>query len=194
MPGCKPKPVRLIGNERQQLDQLVKRHTTPQQISLRASIILLADEGLNHREIGRELNISRDMARMWRERWLEDSQQDIPVVERLQDLERSGAPSTFTLEQITKLFAMACEPPENYRLPISHWTARELAEQMVKEGIVESISVRHVGRLLEEATLKPHQSSYWLNPPPTLNLITKSRTSATPMNKRRKEQIKVNTP
>jgi putative transposase len=194
MPGCKPKPVRLIENERQQLDQLVKRHTTPQQISLRASIILLADEGLNHREIGRELNISRDMARMWRERWLEDSQKDIPVVERLQDLERSGAPSTFTLEQITKLFAMACEPPENYRLPISHWTARELAEQMVKEGIVESISVRHVGRLLEEATLKPHQSGYWLNPPPTLHLMTKSRTSATPMNKRKKEQSKVNTP
>ena len=36
---------------------------------------------------------------------------------------------------------------------------------MVQQGIVESISPRHVGRLLEEASLKPHQSGYWLNPP-----------------------------
>nr|MBW4465279.1 IS630 family transposase [Pegethrix bostrychoides GSE-TBD4-15B] len=30
----------------------------------------------------------------------------------------------------------------------------------------ETISPRHVGRLLNEADLKPHQSQYWLNPPP----------------------------
>jgi putative transposase len=180
VPKSAPKPVQLIEGERQQLQQLVNRHTTPQQISLRASIILLSDDGLNNREIGRTLNISRDMARMWRERWLEGK--NIPVSERLQDLERSGAPATFSLEQITKLFALACEPPENYRLPISHWTAKELAAQMVKEGIVESISARHVGRLLEEASLKPHQSGYWLNPPPTLNLKRKSKTSAIPTN------------
>lgn len=35
----------------------------------------------------------------------------------------------------------------------------------MKQGIIESISFRHVGRLLEEAELKPHQSRYWLTPP-----------------------------
>jgi putative transposase len=35
----------------------------------------------------------------------------------------------------------------------------------MKQEIIESISVRHVGRLLEEAELKPHQSRYWLTPP-----------------------------
>jgi len=34
---------------------------------------------------------------------------------------------------------------------------------MVKQCIVESIS-RHVGRLLQEAQLKPHQIRYWLTP------------------------------
>lgn len=34
----------------------------------------------------------------------------------------------------------------------------------MKQGIIESISFRHVGRLLEEAELKPHQSRYWLTP------------------------------
>ncbi|NEU73402.1 hypothetical protein PI95_012700 [Hassallia byssoidea VB512170] len=35
-------------------------------MALRAKIILLADKGSNNREIGRELNISRYMARRWR--------------------------------------------------------------------------------------------------------------------------------
>lgn len=53
------------------------RHNTSQQLGLRASIILLADQGHNHQEIARELQISRDMARLWRNRWLELSQKDV---------------------------------------------------------------------------------------------------------------------
>jgi putative transposase len=173
-----PKPLKLDEGEREQLQQLVNRHHTPQQLALRASIILLADQGRNHQEIACELQISRDMARLWRERWLELRTKDVAVVQRLQDAERAGAPATFSLEQILQLFAMACEKPEQYGRPISEWTARELASEMVKQGIVESISPRHVGRLLEEASLKPHQSGYWLNPPPTLLLTRRSQTSA----------------
>ncbi len=176
MPRLAPTPLQLTETERSQLQQVVKRHSTPQQIALRASIILLADEGLNHRDIGRELNLSRDMARLWRNRWLALSQTDVPVLERLADAPRPGGPATFSLEQILQLFAMACESPQTYGRPISHWTARELADEMIKQGIVESISPRHVGRLLDEADLKPHQSQYWLNPPPTLNSMKRSKT------------------
>lgn len=165
MPRLAPTPLQLTELERSQLQQVVKRHNTPQQIALRANIILLADEGLNHRDIGRELNISRDMARLWRNRWLDLSQKHIPVLERLVDAPRSGGSATFSLEQILQLFAIACESPENYGRPISHWISRELADEMIKQGIVESISPRHVGRLMDEADLKPHQSQYWLNPP-----------------------------
>jgi putative transposase len=178
VPKTAPKPLRLNAEEREQLQQLLNRHNTPQQLALRASIILLADQGRNHQEIACELQISRDMARLWRNRWLELSQKEVAVVARLQDAERSGAPATFSLEQILQLFAMACEKPEQYGRPISDWTAGELADEMVKQGIVESISPRHVGRLLEEASLKPHQSGYWLNPPPTLPLTQRSKTSA----------------
>lgn len=75
---------------------------------------------------------------------------------------RSGAPSTFTAEQLTHLFAIACEPPEDSERPISQWTSRELSDEIQKRGIVQSISERHVGRLLAEADLKPHQIRYWL--------------------------------
>ncbi|MBC6436088.1 helix-turn-helix domain-containing protein, partial [Nostoc sp. HG1] len=74
-----PQPLQLTESEREQLTQIVNRHSTPQQIALRASIILLADRGENHREIADRLNISRDMARLWRHRWLALSPQQKPV-------------------------------------------------------------------------------------------------------------------
>ena len=64
MPKLAPTPLQLSETQREQLQQLVNRHSTPQQIALRARIILLADEGGNHREIARHLKISRDMARL----------------------------------------------------------------------------------------------------------------------------------
>jgi hypothetical protein len=50
--------------------------------------------------------------------------------------------------------AIACNPPEQYGRPISHWSSRELADELIKQAIVESISERQVGRYLEEADLK----------------------------------------
>jgi putative transposase len=161
-----PKLLTLSECEREELEKLLNRRSAPQQIVLRAKIILLAEEGNNNREIGRELNITRVMARRWRDRWLELSLRSLPVIERLVDSERRGKPATFSMEQVVELFALACSQPEDYGRPISHWTSRELAEEMVKQGIVESISPRHVGRLLEEAQIKPHQNRYWLTPPP----------------------------
>jgi len=70
-------------------------------------------------------------------------------------------------------YKLACDDPAEYNRPISHWTARELAEELVEQAIVETISPRHVGRLLAEADLKLHQSGYWLNPPPDANFEAK---------------------
>ena len=160
-----PKVLNLNDCERDELQQLINRHNTPQQIALRAKIVLLASYGKNHREIATTLGIGVDMARLWRNRWLETSSQELSVTQRLQDLERVGAPVKFSMEQVIELFALACSPPDEYGRPISHWTPRELADEIIKQGIIESISVRHVGRLLEEAELKPHQIRYWLTPP-----------------------------
>ena len=160
-----PKSLTLSEYEPTELEKLLNRHSIGQQIALRGKIILLAEQGKNNREIGRELNISRYMVRRWRNRWLELSERARPVMERLQDEQRSGKPAKFSMEQVVELFALACCEPEDYGRPISDWTARELAAEIIKQGIVESISPRHVGRLLEEAQIKPHQSRYWLTPP-----------------------------
>lgn len=175
MPRLAAPAITLSEAERSELEKLLRRRSTPQQIALRANIILQANQGKGHGEISRDLGISKEMSRRWRNRWLEMSQRESFVEARLQDAPRPGSPPTFTLEQITQLYALACAPPEQYGRPISHWTPRELADELVKQGIVESISPRHVGRLLDEADLKPHQSQYWLHPPPTRTSQTKSR-------------------
>lgn len=135
---------------------------TEQRLVMRAQIILLALKGYDNAQIERELGISRNTVRKWRRRWIISTGKEASVKERLQDASRSGAPSTFTVEQLTHLYAIACEAPEDSGRPISHWTSRELADEMQKRGIVKSISERHVGRLLAEADLKPHQIRYWL--------------------------------
>ena len=172
MPRLAPKLLELNPVEKEELEKMLARHSTSQQVVKRARIIILASQGKNHREIARELDISRKMARLWRDRWLELSQKDVPVIKRLKDAPRPGKPTQFTMEQILQLFAIACESPEKYGRPVSHWTSKELAQEMIEQKIVESISPRHVTRLLSEASLKPHCSSNCVAP--TASLATRS--------------------
>jgi transposase len=80
----------------------------------------------------------------------------------LSDEPRPGAPGKFTPEQVTQILVIACEPAEKSGRPITHWTAHELADEVVGRGLVASISPSQVSRYLREAALQPHKSRYWL--------------------------------
>jgi putative transposase len=58
------KPVELDKSEKKELDKILARHSTSQQVAKRVKIIVLASQGKNHRTIARELEISRKMARL----------------------------------------------------------------------------------------------------------------------------------
>ena len=45
--------------------------------------------------------------------------------------------------------ALACEPPEQSDLPLSHWSQSELAREAVRRGIVDSLSHGSVGRFFK---------------------------------------------
>jgi putative transposase len=154
LPTPKPKPLLLEETARQELEMLVRRHTTPQQMALRARILLLADQGSNNRTIARQLDISIDTARHWRNRWLD--REAIPLAQqsvsaRLVDAPRPGTPATIPAEAYCQIMALACQPPETVGRPITHWTPRELAEEAIKQGIVPTISPRQVGRFLKRS-------------------------------------------
>lgn len=82
----------------------------------------------------------------------------------LDDAPRSGAPCTYSPEQYTQIIALALEKPATYQRPITHWTARELTDEVHRQGIAPGISARQVWRFLQQADLQPHRSRYWLNP------------------------------
>ena len=153
MPGPKPAQISLSEAECQGLKKISRRYSTSQQLALRARIILLAAEGKNQVAIAKELKVSLDMARLWRQRWLAlqpIALKDLSLAERLEDLPRPGTPPRLTADQICQIEQLACEKPEQSGRPISQWTGREIADELVKRGIVETISPRHAARLLKK--------------------------------------------
>jgi hypothetical protein len=116
MPGPKPPEIKLTDAEREGLEKLVRSRTAEHQKVLRGQIVLLAAAEKNTPEIAKALNISLDMTRLWRRRWI-DLQPiglgELSVEERLEDLPRPGAPVQITADQICQIEKMACEKPEN---------------------------------------------------------------------------------
>jgi transposase len=171
--------AKVVITERQQevLRKMSTATTLAKRLVQRASIILLAFAGIANQDIAQQVGLERHQIGIWRRRWQQafddlvriECTEDAPaklrhaIEEVLTDEPRPGCPGKFTAEQITLLFALACEPPQKSGLPITHWTGAELAAEAVKRGIVESISVSQVNRLLREAELQPHKSRYWLN-------------------------------
>jgi transposase len=152
MRGRKPPKIELTDAERQALDELVRRHRTPQQIAIRGRIVLAAGEGCNNAQIARQLGVSIDMVRLWRERWLvlrPASLVDLSVEDRFSDVPRPGRPRKITDEKVCQIVALACEAPERSGRPISQWSGREIADEIKQRGILNKISPRHAARLLK---------------------------------------------
>jgi putative transposase len=151
--------VSLSPEERTGLQRLVHAHTTPQQVARRARIVLAAADGMPNERIARTLGVSVPTARTWRGRWVglqAVALADLPLAERLSDVPRPGRPARITAEQVCRIQAVACERPQDGPAgdpeggrPISQWTARELADEVVRRGILPQLSPRHAGRLLK---------------------------------------------
>jgi putative transposase len=162
MRGPKPQAIVLTDEERRGLAALIRRHTTPQQVALRARIVLAAADGRNNAAIARECGVEVGTARLWRGRWLglqPVALTDLGIEERLADAPRSGAPARIGAEQVCQIVALACEAPDQSGRPISQWTGREVADEVVRRGILPAISPRHAGRLLKRGRSSPIASA-----------------------------------
>ena len=132
-------------------------------MALRARIILAAARGDSNAQIARDLHITVDTVRLWRDRWANwpesdeqtDAQGPVHLAQRLQDAPRPGAVPKFTVEQRAQMAALACEAPAKTGRPISQWTGREIADELVARGIVLQVSPRHAARLLKKGASNP---------------------------------------
>ena len=165
-----PKPPQLQVSEKQEviLQRILRRVTSPQNLVLRARIVLAGTEyGRRDTPIGRDLHCSDQTVRTWRHRWADawdqllaieatdaEPELEAAMIAVLSDRPRPGSPAKFTAEEIIQIIQVACEDPSLSGRPITEWTPRELAEEVVKREIVESISPSQVGRFLKRGSVE----------------------------------------
>jgi putative transposase len=163
MPGPSAAVIAVSPVQRGLLQRLAQRQTAPQRLVRRAGVILALAVNPCVDAAARQLGLTRVSVRLWRDRWLQAAdtlsraeQEQAPeaslldlIEQALADAPRPGCPATFRPEQIVGIVAVACEPPAGSGRPISHWTARELADEAAKRQLVKRISPRTVGRFLK---------------------------------------------
>lgn len=173
-------PVRLREEERAALLQVIKRRKSGQQLVLRAQIVLEASEGKSNVTVAQELSVSVETVRLWRDRWVAWQDIDLKdrgVEERLADAPRPGASARISAEQHCQMELLACEAPSQSGRPISQWSGREIAQEMIQRGIVDHISRRHAARLLKKGASNRIGSVTSSRPLPMRSVSRKSMTA-----------------
>ena len=163
MPIPVPEKITISTQIHQILKQIANCTTNSYRLVRRAKIVLEASNGANNTIIAHKFDLSRSQVRYWRKKWKENysvlmkaeleqlNEEKIKsmIISILNDHYREGRPNIYTTEEIVQIVSIACEEPSESGRPISHWSRRELAAEVVKRGIVESISPRSVGRNLK---------------------------------------------
>ncbi len=141
--------VRLSGEEREQLETLIRKGKSPARRLLKARISLKGDvseggAGWSDSRIVRALDTSPSMVCRVRKQLVEEGfeavlsrkQRATPAVARIFDGEKEA-----------KLIALACSKPPKGR---ARWTLRMLENKVVELGIVDRASDSTIGRVLKK--------------------------------------------
>src|SRR5262249_41742921 len=75
-----------------------------------------------------------------------------------------AASRPFPPEVALHLVKMACDAPDHRGRSLAQWDCREMARQLVAEGVVPCISPETVRRIPEHHHLKPWRQHLWLSP------------------------------
>lgn len=144
--------VILSKEERANIEKRLRKRTEESGIVIRLKIALFASRGFQTQEIARRLGISQKAVCKWRNRYAKEG------LPGLEDRPRCGRPWKFSSEDRLKIITEACKPPK----ATTHWTVRDLKEQINKKSVKE-ISHVTVHRILKSTDLEPHQYQMWLN-------------------------------
>ena len=146
--------VRLSGEEREQLQALIRKGKSPAKRLLKARILLKADvsdagEGWSDGKIIEALDTSESMVYRVRKQLVEEG--FAAVLSRKQRATPAVAP-IFDGEKEAKLIALACSKPPQGR---ARWSLRLLENKVVELGIVDRASDSTIGRTLKKTLSSP---------------------------------------
>jgi transposase len=137
------KPCQLSEAERQQIQQWIAAHGTPQQVALRCRIVLAAALGASDVAIAKLLAVNRNTVVLWRKRFAAEG------LDGLWDIAPGrGRKPTY---QIDKIAAILDATLQTKPTGMTHWSCRSMAQsQGVSKSTVNSIWRAH--------NLQPHRT------------------------------------
>lgn len=138
--GRPTRPIVLSEEERNKLQQWARRPKTAQRLALRARLVLGCADGMENRQVARQLHITDQTVCKWRERFR------TARLEGLADEPRPGAPRKITDAHVEALITRTLEaaPP-----PSTHWSTRTMAK-------ATGMSQSAVSRIWRAFALQPH--------------------------------------
>ena len=132
----------LTRPQRQELEGLVRKGSTAQQVVLRARIVLMAAQGHSNSEIARTLDTSRPTVLLWRRRFEEEGVDGL-----LHNAPGQGRPRTLKAKKEEQVIQVTLTTKPK---AATHWSTRTLARAM---GLSKSM----VWRLWRQHDLQPHR-------------------------------------
>jgi len=72
MPRGSPYCIELSAKEREYLEAISRKYTSPYRDVIRAKVVLLAAEGAQNKQIGERLDVPRQIVCKWRKRFYEE--------------------------------------------------------------------------------------------------------------------------
>lgn len=135
------RPVKLNPAQRSVLEQYSRARSKPARLVERARIVLRAADGLQDKQIAKELSITPEKAARWRNRFLDGG-----LTALQKDAPRSGGPRTITNKRIMQVIKKTTqEKPDN----ATHWSTRTMAAAV-------ALSEASIRRIWHAHGLKPH--------------------------------------
>lgn len=132
-------PLYVNSDQRQSLQELATRPTTPQRTALRARIILSCAKGLSQEAVARQQGIRRRIVAKWCQRFRRHG------LEGLEDAKGRGRKPRLPEEQQAQALTLATQPPPGY----TRWSVRRMAQ-------ATGMSVGSIHALWQANDIKPH--------------------------------------
>lgn len=135
-------PLSITPEEKQKLEEWVRRPKTAQRLAQRARIVLQCAAGMLNQEVARQLRMDVHTVGKWRERFRRAR------LEGLADEPRPGAPRGIHDSQIEEVISRTLEtrPPQG-----THWSTRTMAQHT-------GLSQTAISRIWRAFALQPHRS------------------------------------
>lgn len=147
---------------REKLERLARSATAPFRLVERARLVLRAAAGEASRAIARAFGLDIKTVRHWRRRFAAH-----PSLDSLRDEHRCGRPSRIPLDVRCEVVKLACDRPKDHVAFRDVWSRSALVEALWHETGWR-LSKSEIGRILDDASFRPHRVRLWLHSPDPL--------------------------